>query len=126
MIVPALITAGILGTLYLTRERVSTTPSTELIQGRRYRIGVNYNANIAPLSQGNAQLGFIRDMLLEEGLPELGFMNVTFVRGPEGPTNGIYTFWYEGTWSRRERTLGGPGQTGSLLPYFNAVFYEVR
>lgn len=128
MIIPALITAAIFTALYASRERVSTVPATELLQGRRYRIGVNYNANLAPLAQGDlrSQLETIRQAMLVEGLPELGFMNVSFVRGPEGPTNGIYTFWYEGTWARRERTLGGPGSAGSLHPWFNLGFYEIR
>jgi hypothetical protein len=129
MLIPALITAGILGALYVTRERVSTTPATELIQGRRYRVGVNYNANLAPLSQGSvpAQLENIRVQLLNEGMPELGFRDATFVRGPEGPVNGIYTFWYDGTWSLPQSTLGGRGsQFDSLHPWFNLGFYEIR
>lgn len=123
MIVPAIITAAILGTLYATRDRVSKTPATELIKGRRYRIGVNYNANLAPLSQGSpaTQLEYIRTQIFEQALPELGFKDNAYVSGPTGPVNGIYTYWYEGTYTLDERTF--PNRT--VHPYLNLGFYEI-
>lgn len=117
MIVPALLTVGTLGLMYATRD-----PVRELKQGKRYRIGVNFNTKLFPLG-GAADLptALRREVpnAINEALVSFGFTNVAYVSGPSDAKDGVYTYWYDGTWARPETTI-----QGTLYPWINFGFYE--
>lgn len=116
-LIPIAITAATLGTLYYTRD-----PVRELRQGKSYRIGLNFNAGQFQMPPGVDQNQLLNTQIpavLQNALAGMGFTNVRKVSGPGTAKNGIYTYWYDGTWSRADRYVAG-----ELPAYLNVAVYE--
>lgn len=123
IIIPIAITAATLGTLYYTRD-----PVRELRRGKSYRIGLSFNAPVFQQGAGgqipagtdmNALLNNQIPIVLQNALTGMGFTNVRKVSGPGTPANGVYTYWFDGTWSREDRYV-----QGELPAYLNVAVYE--
>lgn len=113
-IIPILVTLGVLGGLYYTRE-----PVRVLKQGGSYRVVLRFFSsqfNLPPDTN-------VASAVLTQLLTQIGFTNVRRVRGPVAQADGSTEWWFDGTWSRGETTVQTPLPAGVSAPLVYAKLF---